>query len=60
MAQRTKEVQRVKAAASFAELYGRLNDGQRAAVDAIEGPVMVLAGPGTGKTQVLTMRVANI
>jgi len=30
------------------------------AVDAIEGPVMVIAGPGTGKTQILTLRIANI
>lgn len=44
----------------FDELYARLNAGQRRAVDAIEGPVMVMAGPGTGKTQVLAMRIANI
>ncbi len=37
-----------------------LNQGQRVAVDAVEGPVMVVAGPGTGKTQVLTLRIANI
>jgi len=29
-------------------------------VDAIEGPVMVMAGPGTGKTQILALRIANI
>ncbi len=46
--------------AAFAKLYQELNDGQRQAVDLIEGPVMVLAGPGTGKTQTLTMRIANI
>ena len=38
----------------------QLNDEQRAAVDQIDGPVMVVAGPGTGKTQLLAMRVANI
>jgi len=44
----------------FTELLGQLNAGQRQAVDTIEGPVMVVAGPGTGKTQVVAMRVANI
>ncbi len=45
---------------SFAEEYKKLNEAQRKAVDTIEGPVMVVAGPGTGKTQVLSMRIANI
>lgn len=44
----------------FIKAYKRLNPEQKNAVDAIEGPVMVIAGPGTGKTQVLTMRIANI
>lgn len=44
----------------FDELYRKLNPRQKEAVDTIEGPVMVVAGPGTGKTQVLTLRIANI
>ena len=46
--------------ANFEEAYARLNDEQRLAVDTIHGPVMVIAGPGTGKTEVLTVRIANI
>src|SRR3989344_3795037 len=45
---------------NFAEQYKKLNAEQKEAVDTVEGPVMVVAGPGTGKTQVLTLRVANI
>ncbi|MDP4001651.1 MAG: UvrD-helicase domain-containing protein, partial [bacterium] len=40
--------------------YKKLNKAQKEAVDTIEGPVMVIAGPGTGKTQILTLRIANI
>ncbi|MBD3279234.1 MAG: AAA family ATPase [Candidatus Pacebacteria bacterium] len=45
---------------SFNRAYQRLNSSQKKAVDAIEGPVMVMAGPGTGKTQVLATRIAHI
>lgn len=45
---------------AFDAAYARLNDTQRQAVDAVEGPVMVIAGPGTGKTQILALRIANI
>jgi len=40
--------------------YQRLNEKQRQAVDTIEGPVMVIAGPGTGKTQILAARIGKI
>ena len=44
----------------FNEEYDKLNKQQKKAVDTVEGPVMVIAGPGTGKTQILSRRVANI
>lgn len=44
----------------FQEEYARLNEQQQQAVNTIEGPVMVIAGPGTGKTQILASRIGNI
>ena len=44
----------------YIEEYQKLNEQQKKAVDTVEGPVMVIAGPGTGKTQILSRRVANI
>ncbi|HEV8079598.1 MAG TPA: ATP-dependent DNA helicase [Chitinophagaceae bacterium] len=44
----------------FKEEYEKLNTEQRKAVDSIEGPVMVIAGPGTGKTQILAARIGKI
>lgn len=46
--------------AAFLERYSKLNKEQQEAVNAIYGPVMVIAGPGTGKTEVLSMRIANL
>lgn len=45
---------------AFAQAYAALNNEQKKAVDTIDGPLLVLAGPGTGKTQLLSARVANI
>ena len=44
----------------FKEEYEKLNEKQRLAVDTIDGPVMVIAGPGTGKTQILASRIGKI
>ncbi len=44
----------------FDEAYKSLNSAQKEAVDTIDGPVMVVAGPGTGKTQVLALRIATL
>lgn len=44
----------------FEKRYKNLNPRQKQAVDQINGPVMVIAGPGTGKTELLSLRVANI
>ena len=44
----------------FKERYANLNTAQKKAVDTIDGPVMVVAGPGSGKTEILSLRVANI
>ena len=44
----------------FDKEYQQLNEQQRRAVDMIEGPVMVIAGPGTGKTQILASRIGKI
>ncbi len=45
---------------NFEDRYTKLNVEQKEAVDIIDGPVMVIAGPGTGKTELLSIRVANI
>ncbi len=44
----------------FQTRYDQLNPAQRQAVDHIYGPLFVLAGPGTGKTELLSMRTAQI
>ena len=44
----------------FTSEYQKLNPHQKQAVDTIDGPVMVIAGAGTGKTQTIALRIANI
>ena len=45
---------------TFEERYSNLNPKQKEAVDYINGPLLVVAGPGTGKTEILALRVAHI
>ena len=44
----------------FDDKLAKLNTQQRLAVSSIEGPVMVIAGPGTGKTEILSLRIGYI
>ena len=44
----------------MSQYLDELNDIQRQAASQIEGPVMVIAGPGSGKTRVLTYRLAHM
>src|SRR5574344_863763 len=45
---------------NFETRYKNLNEKQKEAVDTIDGPVLVVAGPGSGKTELLSLRAANI
>lgn len=53
-------IQQEKLLQKFNEEYNKLNEQQKQAVDKLYGPVMVIAGPGTGKTQILSVRIGKI
>jgi len=44
----------------FQDILAQLNEEQLAAVNKVDGPVLVVAGPGTGKTQILAARIGKI
>jgi DNA helicase II / ATP-dependent DNA helicase PcrA len=45
---------------NFEQRYKELNKQQKEAVDTIDGPLLVVAGPGSGKTEILSLRVGKI
>ncbi len=53
-------MQKEKQLAKYNTVYNELNSQQQKAVDAINGVIMVIAGPGTGKTQILSARIGKI
>ena len=55
----TKSKQLSSTTMNTEEILSQLNDSQRQAVEYIDGPSLVIAGAGSGKTRVLTYKVAD-
>ena len=53
-------MQKEKQLEKYNAIYQQLNTQQQKAVDALSGVIMVIAGPGTGKTQILSARIGKI
>jgi DNA helicase-2/ATP-dependent DNA helicase PcrA len=45
---------------NFNKRYVKLNKEQKLAVDTVDGPLLVVAGPGSGKTEILSLRIGRI
>jgi len=60
MQQQFADLQKKQQVQVFLDAFELLNENQKEAVTQIEGPLFVLAGPGTGKTQILALRLGYI